>query len=189
VPLLKCFICSVLFNQLNITKLKEYAMKKLLFTLVSLFILFAIGCQQDIIDPNATDSLNKPGNITAGHITTGKILLEGIVMDPSVPGGEYYILSGAVYYEHNLLSGPEPRATVELTLSIRATLRNLGGATYIISSESVDTLYVNEFGYMLEKLFFIPELNRTFCFDFLVTSSNVILSGRCFEFEKNGSTN
>jgi hypothetical protein len=163
-------------------------MKKLLFTLVSLFILFAIGCQEDIMDPNALDSLNKPGNITAGHIITGKIPLGGIVADPSVPGMEYYNLNGTIYYEHNLLSGPEPRAKVLLSLSIRATLERFG-ETWEISADTQDTLYVNEFGYMLEKLFFIPGLNRTFCFDFLVTSENVILSGRCFEFEKNGSTN
>jgi hypothetical protein len=164
-------------------------MKKLLFTLVSLFILFAIGCQQDIIDPNATDSLNKPGNITAGHITTGKILLEGIVMDPSVPGGEYYELNGSVQYVHSLLSSPLPRSTVALSLSVKAALQNLAGSIYIFSGESVDTLYINEFGYVLEKLFEIPELNRTFCIEFLVTSRNIVLSGRCFEFEKNSLTN
>jgi hypothetical protein len=163
-------------------------MKKLLFTLVSLFILFIVGCQEDIVDPSAFDSLNKPGNITAGHIITGKIPLKGIVADPSVPGMEYYNLNGTIYYEHNLLSGPEPIAKVLLSLSFRATLERFGEVCEI-SAETEDTLYINEYGYMLEKLIFIPELNKTFCFDFLVTSRNLILSGRCFEFPKNGSTN
>ena len=161
-------------------------MKKLLYSFVSLFILFAIGCQENSENPVTSEVFNKPNTVSVINLIRGEIPLEGIIADPSIPGVEYYNLSGIIIYEHRLLSGPEPIETVVLSLTIKATLQNLAGtSTMLIAGETSDTLYINEFGYMLEKSFPIPELKRNLVCSFFVTSESVVLSGRWLEVPGN----
>jgi hypothetical protein len=167
-------------------------MKKLLFTLAVLLILFTIGCQENIIDPITQESLNKSNTIDVINIHRGDIPLQGILADPSVPFVEYYELSGNIQYEHKLLSGPDPFAKVSLSLEVKAILEDLpGNSIGFIAITSEDTLYVNEFGYMLEKSFPIQGVknNLKLVCSFLVTSENICLSGRWLEIHRNGSLN
>ncbi len=155
-------------------------MKKIIFTLVSLFILFA-GCKENIIDPVTQDSLNKIPTTNSTTVQQGKILLEGILNDPSVPFVEYYNLNGYVLYELRLLSGPEPIAKISLSLSVNATLKDIrGNEIGSVFGTATDTLYVNEFGSLLEISFPVQGIgnNHGLVCSFFITSDSIILSGR-----------
>lgn len=166
-------------------------MKQLLFSLVLLFVLLVVGCQENsMTDPILTESTNKVQSPEETFIR-GSILLDRIILFPG-PGNVIYNLEGQINYSHRLvIVDPLPPATqqyVNLRLSINALLINPDlprDNTWAIVSQSVDIVNVAENGmYILEKT--MPVQGRTdglvlMC-RFIVTTDGVSLNEMWLSF-------
>jgi len=140
-------------------------MKNLLLTLAVLFGLLLIGCQENsIVDPLQDTQLLKTDDPS---LTTGTIVLEGVLQDPHPVMNSYYIISGEIQYQHTLEIldpiPPNPQYIIYLDLSVSANFTYLCTVCVpqfdevsagTILFESNDGFYVPEEGiYMLEKTF------------------------------------
>ena len=163
-------------------------MKKLISFLVAFSVLFLIGCQENsITDSVSTESINK-NQSTGENFTSGKFLLEHLLM---IPGGfqSYYTIKGQINYTHELVlldrMPPAPQYYVDLNLNVRANLTDESHNTFRISSTSEDKIYVLENDrYLLEKYF--PVIGRNdgmlLVCRFLVTTVGVGLDAMWLAF-------
>ena len=165
-------------------------MKKLFLTLVTFSILFVIGCQENsITDPITVEPTNK---VQPDPSHQGTITLERMLRDPYPVMNSYFIINGAIEYEHKLVYldpiPPNPQYVVSLNFSVTADFTyfctvcppqyedNLAG---FISIDTNDDVYVSEDGiYLLEKSFPIQgrEDGMVLICRFLVTADGVGLN-------------
>jgi hypothetical protein len=153
-----------LINKSSINK-KECAMKNLLLTLVSFSVLLLIGCQENsIVDPIQDTELQKTDDPA---VTTGTIVLEGMLQDPHPVMNSYYIINGEIQYQHTLQLldpiPPNPQYIVSVSLSVSANFTYLctvctspsdDALVGTIATGTNDNLYVPEDGIsVLEKTF------------------------------------
>jgi len=162
-------------------------MKNLLLTLVTFSVLLLIGCQENsIVDPIQDTELQKTDDPT---VTTGTMILEGLLNDPHPVMNSFYIISGEIQYQHTLQIldpiPPNPQYMVSLDLSVSANFTylctvcepqtdNATVGTLLISTN--DNFYVSEDGiYMLEKTFPIQgrEDGMVLKCSFLVTTDGI----------------
>ena len=140
-------------------------MKNLLLILAALFGLLLLGCQENsIVDPIQENQLQKTDDPS---VTTGTIVLEGVLQDPHPVMNSYYIINGEIQYEHTLeildQIPPNPQYLIDLDLSVSANFTYLctvcepqfdevSAGTILI--ETNDNFYISEEGiYILEKTF------------------------------------
>ena len=163
-------------------------MKKLMFSTTIFLILFAVGCQENSITDPIQDAELQKNEEPLVH--QGTIILEGILVDPSVPFNNYLTISGAVnfvhtfehtaVYQENIL--PITETYVLLHLSILAEIRDpnsLEDITWNVTGNSEDIIYVSEDGiYLLEKSFPIQgrEDGMVLVCRFLVTTDGIGLN-------------
>ena len=100
-------------------------MKKLFLTLVTFSILFVIGCQENsITDPLTVEPTNKVQQTDPSN--QGTITLDRMLTDPYPVMNSYFIINGAIEYEHTLVYldpiPPNPQYVVSLNLSVTADL-------------------------------------------------------------------
>lgn len=102
-------------------------MKTLFVTLITFFVLFAMGCQESsFTDPLSTEPENKVQSTDTYN--NGHIKIEGMLNDPYPIGNSHYIINGQIEYEYNNLppmEKKEPPMTnyISLNLSINADLK------------------------------------------------------------------
>ncbi len=140
-------------------------MKKLFLTLVTFSILFVVGCQENsITDPLTVEPTNK---VQSNPSHQGTITLERMLTDPYPVMNSYFIINGAIEYEHTLVTRePVPPETyVSLNLSISAELTYLctvcgenheDTVVGTISNESHDEIFISMWEdeiFSLEKSF------------------------------------
>jgi hypothetical protein len=150
------------------TNQKECAMKKLFLTLVTFSILFVIGCQENsITDPLTVEPTNKVQQTDPSN--QGTITLERMLTDPYPVMNSYFIINGAIEYEHTLgyldPIPPNPQYVVSLNLSVTADLTYFctvcspsdeDASVGSISSESNDEMSISIWEdeiFLLEKSF------------------------------------
>jgi len=79
-------------------------MKNLFISLVTVLVLFVIGCQENsITDPIANESANKVQAVTPDTYFHGVIPLEGVLIDPYPIGNSFYRISGQIEYDFTIL--------------------------------------------------------------------------------------
>lgn len=161
-------------------------MKKLFLAIVVLSVLFVIGCQENsITDPITVEPTNNVQK-TDDTFLRDRIVLEGLLVDPSVPFTSYMTIRGYIEYEHRLVLVdpmlPAPQYYVLLHFSINAELGSPNGyedPIWHIQSVSEDRMYVSEEGiYLLEKSFQVQDRNDglTLVCRFIVTTDGVGLN-------------
>jgi len=141
-------------------------MKKLFLTLVTFSILFVVGCQENsITDPITVEPANKVQQPDPSN--QGTITLERMLTDPHPVMNSYFIINGAIEYEHTLVTREPipPETFVSLNLSVSADLTyfctvcstpnedTLAGS---ISNESNDEIFISIWEdeiFLLEKSF------------------------------------
>ena len=164
-------------------------MKKLFLTLVTFSILFVIGCQENsITDPITVEPTNK---VQPDPSHQGTITLERMLRDPYPVMNSYFIINGAIEYEHrlevlNTVPGV-PQYSVSLNLTISAGLtyfctvcsqNNEEPPAGFISGQSTDTVTLTENNsYILEKSYLIQgrEDGMVLVCRFLITTKDVRL--------------
>ena len=160
-------------------------MKKILLTIVVFSVLFIIGCQENsITDPITVEPTNNV-QMTDDTFLPDRMVLEGLLVDPSVPFS-YMTIRGYIEYEHRLVLvdpiPPAPQYYVLLQLTVNAELGSPNGyedPIWYIQSVSEDMIYVSEEGiYILEKSFQVQDRNDglTLVCRFLVTTDGVGLN-------------
>ena len=142
-------------------------MKKLFLTLVTFSILFVIGCQENsITDPVTVEPTNK---VQPDQSHQGTITLERMLRDPYPVMNSYFVINGAIEYEHRLVYldpiPPNPQYVVSLNFSVTAdftyfctvcsppTEETSAGS---ISNESNDEIFISVWEdeiFLLEKSF------------------------------------
>lgn len=79
-------------------------MKNLSISLVTVFVLFLIGCQENsITDPIANESSEKVQAESPDTYFHGIIPLEGLLNDPYPVGNSHYRISGQIEYDFRIL--------------------------------------------------------------------------------------
>jgi hypothetical protein len=162
------FIGEEILINISSTNQKECAMKKLFLTLVTFSILFVVGCQENsITDPLTVEPTNKVQQPDPSN--QGTITLERMLTDPYPVMNSYFLLNGAIDYEHTLLYldpiPPNGQYVVSLNLSVTADLTyfctvcsppNADTLAGSISYESNDEIFLSVWEddiFLLEKSF------------------------------------
>jgi hypothetical protein len=177
-------------------------MKNLILTLVAFSVLLLMSCQENsITDPIQNTELQKTD---APSVTTGTILLEGMLQDPHPVMNSYYFINGEIQYEHTLQYldpiPPNPQYTVSLNLSVAANLTyfctvctpefdEVSAGT--VSDETSDNFYVSEEGiYLLEKTFVIQgrDDGMALVCRFMITTDGVGLNAMWLELSNDITT-
>lgn len=170
-------------------------MKNLLLILAAFFGLLLMGCQENsITDPLQDTELQKTDDPS---IHNGTMLLEGMLQDPHPVMNSYYIINGAIQYQHRLEFldpiPPNPQYSVSLSLSVSASFTYLctvcnpqsdNASVGTILMETNDNFYVSEDGiYFLEKTCPIQGRNDGMVLKcvFLVTTNGIGLSSMWLE--------
>jgi len=178
-------------------------MKNLILTFVAFSVLLLIGCQENsITNPIQDKGLQKNDNPS---VTTGTILLEGMLQDPHPVMNSYYIINGDVQYQHTLEFldpiPPNPQSIVSLNLSVTANFTYLctvctphsdNVSVGTITIETNDNFYVSEEGiYMLEKTFPIQGRDDGMALKcrFMVTTDGIGLNEMWLELNEGSQTN
>ena len=168
-------------------------MKKLFLTLVTFSLLFVIGCQENsITDPITVEPTNKVQQTDPSN--QGTITLERMLTDPYPVMNSYFIINGAIEYEHTLVYldpiPPNPQYVVSLNLSVTADLtyfctvcepQTSDVSVGTISNESNDEISISIWEdeiFSLEKSFPIQgrEDGMVLVCNFLVTTNSVELN-------------
>jgi hypothetical protein len=177
-------------------------MKKFFITLITLVVLFVIGCQENsVTDPIPNEAANKNQNFNTYHY--GIIHLQQVLNDPYPIGNSYYIITGQIEYKHRLVFLNPIQSTtgsnVSLHLSIDAGLQyfcsvcsspSVEALAGFISSESEENLLITGSFLLLQKSFVIqgPEDGMVLTCRFLVTTSGMELSAMWLAFQNNSVT-
>ena len=167
-------------------------MKKLFLTLVTFSILFVIGCQENSITvPITVEPTNK---VQPDPSHQGTITLERMLRDPYPVMNSYFIINGAIEYEHKLVYldpiPPNPQYVVSLNLSVTADLTYFctvcsppteDALVGSISNKSNDEIFISIWEdevFLLEKSFPIQgrEDGMVLMCNFLVTTNGVELN-------------
>ena len=177
-------------------------MKNLLLTIVVFSVLLLIGCQENsITDPIQETGIQKTDDPS---VTTGTIVLEGMLQDPHPIMNSYYIITGEIQYQHTLQYldpiPPNPQYIVSLNLSTSANFTYLctvcspqsdNVSVGTISLETNDNFYVSEGGiYFLEKTFPIQgrDDGMVLVCKFMVTTDGVGLNEMWLELKEGSQT-
>lgn len=166
-------------------------MKKLFLTIVTFSVLFVIGCQENsITDPITNEPTNKVQQPDPSH--QGTIILERILTDPYPVMNSYFIINGAIEYDHRLEVLNTVPAVQQYSVSLNLTIS--AGFTYLctvcsqnneettagnISSRSNDTVTLTENDrYILEKSYLIQgrKDGMVLMCRFLVTTKDISLA-------------
>jgi len=75
-------------------------MKKLFLTLVSCFVLFALGCQENSITEPLSPEVTEKDGFQENSYNHGFIKLDGMLVDPSRPLNCCLEIRGEIEYEH-----------------------------------------------------------------------------------------
>jgi len=176
-------------------------MKNLLLTLAVLFGLLLIGCQENsITDPIQDTELQKDDS---PNVSRGTIVLEGVLNDPYPVMNSFYIINGAIQYEHSYqLTEPiPPQYMITVDLSVSANFTYLctvcepqtdNVSVGSISASTFDSFYVSKEGiYLLEKTFPIQGRNDGMVLkcSFLVTTDGIGLNTMWLELVDVNSQN
>ena len=162
-------------------------MNKLLLTLVSCFVLFAIGCQENSLTEPLTSEAAEKDNFQEDAYLHDFIKLEGMLADPSRPFNCWLEIRGEIEYEHRLVYVDPDQQTlpyyVSLKLAIEAELfdpYSQTDPTWIISEISTDKVAV-QFGQVqsLIKYFRVQGRDDSMFLvcKFIVTTDYVLLDG------------
>ena len=124
-------------------------MKKLFLTLISCFVLFALGCQENsITEPLSSEAAEKDG-LQEDTYNHGFIKLDGMLADPSRPFNCCLEIRGVIEYEHRLIYIDPDQSTssyyVSLKLAIEAEVFDPCLSTvpaWPISETSIDKIDV-----------------------------------------------
>ncbi len=105
-------------------------MKKLLLILVSCFVLFALGCQDNLLTEPLSSQVAEKDRFQEGTYHHGFIKLDGMLADPSRPFNCCLEIRGVIEYEHiQILPDHKQQSTpyyVTLRLSIDAEVFDPG---------------------------------------------------------------
>jgi hypothetical protein len=162
-------------------------MKKFFLTLVVFSVLFIIGCgESSITDPLESKGAAEVQKSDDPLVNQGTIVLEGMIVDPSVPFNSYLQIRGGIEYVHELILvdpiPPAPQYYVSLNLSVNAELSDPYSPQdpiWPITDESTDAIYVSGDGiYLLDKTFPLRDRSdgMVLVCRFLVTTDGVGLS-------------
>jgi hypothetical protein len=176
-------------------------MKTLFVTLVTLAVLFAMGCQENSInDPLSTESANK----TQNYNKHGLIDLQRLLIDPYPVGNSFYRISGQIEYNFTLVSSdplqPSAGQTLLVQFSINADMQYFCSVCPpseedvldgFIESGAEEYLNVNEH--------FLAQFDKTFTIQgredgmvlkcrFFVNTAGMELSAMWLAFENNSTT-
>jgi hypothetical protein len=162
-------------------------MKKLFLTLVSCFVLFALGCQENSITEPLTSEVAEKDNFQEDTYNHGFIKLDGMLADPSRPLNCCLEIRGVIEYEHGLVFPDYEQQSssyyVSLKLAIEAELFDPYSPTdpiWPISETSIDKIDVQpEQVHSLIKHFKLQDRgdNMFLVCKFIVTSEDVRLDG------------
>ena len=164
-------------------------MKKLFLTTVVFSVLFIIGCQENsITDPVTVELTNK---VQPGPTHQGTITLERMLTNPYPVMNSYYMVNGAIEFEHSLEVLNTVPAVQQYSASIKLAIS--AGLTYLctvcgenndeppagfISSQSNDTVtFAENDRYILEKSYQIQgrEDGMVLVCRFFITTKDVRL--------------
>jgi len=103
-------------------------MKNLFVSLVTVLVLFVIGCQENsVTDPIANESSNKIQAESPDIYFHGVIPLDGVLNDPYPVGNSFYRISGQIEYDFRILYmdpiPPAPQRYASLYFETNADLR------------------------------------------------------------------
>ncbi|MDZ7623621.1 MAG: hypothetical protein U5J96_04120 [Ignavibacteriaceae bacterium] len=103
-------------------------MKNLFVSLVTISVLFVIGCQENsITDPVANESANKVQAVTPDTYFHGVIPLESVLKDPYPVGNSFYRINGQIEYDFRILYAdpipPSPQRYASLYFETNADLQ------------------------------------------------------------------
>lgn len=162
-------------------------MEKLFLTLVSLFFLFTIGCQQNSLTEPLTSEVAEKENFQEDTYLHGFMKLDGMLADPSRPLNSWLEIGGEIEYEHRIIYlNPDQTASqyyVSLKLTIEAELFDPYSPTTtprVISEISTDKIDVQpEQVQSLVKYFKVQGRNDSMFLvcKFIVTTDYVTLDG------------
>ena len=153
-------------------------MKKFFVTLVSVTLLFIIGCQENpVTEP--IQSLNKKANVAVEDTIDLCCLLED-------PAGGNCQLTGEVSYVQQVTPIQSGLYEVNLMLNMCTLLCSINGPNEIycpIECTTTDILYINEEGiYILTKAYIIPNrIDILLMVQYLVTTEGVGIPNLWFE--------
>jgi len=162
-------------------------MKNLFLILVSCFVLFTVGCQENsLTDPLLSEVAEKDSFQEETYLHSF-IKLEGMLADPSRPFNCWLEIRGEIEYEHRLvildIDQPASQYFVSLTLQIEAELLDPFSPTdpiWTISEVSTDKINV-QFGqvHSLIKYFKLQDRDDGMLLvcKFIVTTDDVLLDG------------
>ena len=101
-------------------------MNKLLLTLVSCFVLFALGCQENSLTEPLVSEVAEKDRFQEDTYHPGFIKLYGMLADPSRPFNCWLEIRGEIEFEHRLIlidpANPASPYYVALKLAIEAEL-------------------------------------------------------------------
>ncbi|RKY90161.1 MAG: hypothetical protein DRQ01_09630 [Ignavibacteriae bacterium] len=162
-------------------------MKKFLLTLVSLFFLFTIGCQENSLIEPLTSEVAEKENFQEDTYLHGFIKLDGMLADPSRPFNCCLEIRGEIEYEHRIIyldpDQPSSQYYVSLNLAIEAELLDPYSPTttpWVINEISTDKIDVQpEQVQSLIKYFRVQGRDDTMFLvcKFIVTTDYVTLDG------------
>ena len=162
-------------------------MEKLFLTLVSLFFLFTIGCQQNSLTEPLTSEVAEKENFQEDTYLHGFMKLDGMLADPSRPLNSWLEIGGEIEYGHRIIYlNPDQTASqyyVSLKLTIEAELFDPYSPTttpWVISEISTDKIDVQpEQVQSLVKYFKVQGRNDSMFLvcKFIVTTDYVTLDG------------
>ena len=103
-------------------------MKNLFVSLVTVFVLFVIGCQENsITDPIANEFANKVQAATPDKYFSGIIPLKAVLSDPYPVGNSFYRISGQIEYDFKILYldpiPPAPQRSASIYFEVNADLQ------------------------------------------------------------------
>ena len=162
-------------------------MKKLFLILVSCFVLFALGCQENSITEPLSSEVAEKDRFQEDTYNHGFIKLDGMLRDPSRPFNCCLEIMGEIEYEHRLVFVDPNQSTSSYYVSLKLTIEaelfdpySQTDPTWIISGTSTDKIDVQpEQVQSLIKYFRVQDREDVMFLvcKFIVTTDYVLLDG------------